>query len=125
MNYRPSNLGQEDRQVDLSLDEFARSPERSASLSASEVYGLMIKCSALQGLLLARLLALQATPWQVPSSNDLLTVPEAARRLHFRPAYVYELVRKGSLEAVHAGKYVRISEAALAAWKEGHVEGRI
>ena len=51
------------------------------------------------------------------SAERMLTVPEVASRLTFKPAYVYEL-RLRRLPAVRQGKYVRVRESDLVAWIE-------
>ena len=40
--------------------------------------------------------------------DPLLTVPEAARRLHISRSLMYELVRRGLLPIVHIGRAMRI-----------------
>lgn len=46
-------------------------------------------------------------------SFKLLRVPEVARLLEVPEARIYELVRLGTLPAVHLGRQVRLPEEAL------------
>ena len=47
---------------------------------------------------------------------ELLTVPEAARRLSLGRATTYQLVRRGELPSVRVGRAVRVPARALEAW---------
>jgi excisionase family DNA binding protein len=48
--------------------------------------------------------------------RELLTVPEAARRLSLGRATAYLLVQRGELPVVRIGRAVRIPARALEAW---------
>ena len=52
----------------------------------------------------------------------LLTVEQVASRMNCKPRFVRRLIAERRIEFVKVGRYVRISEAALAAFiKAGHV----
>ena len=56
--------------------------------------------------------------------EELLTVPEVAKVLKLTEARVYELVRRGKVDAVRIGKAVRISRSTLERLiKEGGTDG--
>jgi len=57
-----------------------------------------------------------------PKPDTLITVYQAAERLSFTTQYVYELIRKGQLQAIRNGKYVRILNSDLDAWIERNRE---
>lgn len=46
-------------------------------------------------------------------SLKLLRVPHVAQALDVPQARIYELIREGTLPAVHLGRQVRVSEEAL------------
>ena len=48
--------------------------------------------------------------------EPLLTIPEVASRLSISRARAYELVRRGSLPAVHLGRQVRVDARSLEAF---------
>jgi excisionase family DNA binding protein len=48
--------------------------------------------------------------------EQLLTVPEAAKRLRLTEQYIYSLIRQRELSAVRQGRYVRLRESDLNAW---------
>jgi excisionase family DNA binding protein len=54
---------------------------------------------------------------------ELLTVPEAARRLSLGRATTYQLVRRGELPSVRVGRAVRVPARALDAWIAAHTTG--
>jgi excisionase family DNA binding protein len=96
------------------------SPERTGALSVAEVHSVISRCAVLHTIMLMRLLELQTRPPAGTDEETLLTVPEVSRQLKFRPAYVYELVRKGALAGIRSGKYVRIHKSSVDAWRRQH-----
>lgn len=54
---------------------------------------------------------------------ELLTVPEAARRLSLGRATTYQLVRRGELPSVRVGRAVRVPARALEAWIAARTTG--
>lgn len=70
----------------------------------------------------AALMALlaESLPKSQPSIDGLLTVPEVARQLNYRPSYVYEMLRRGDLPAVRDRKFVRVRQSAVSAYISEH-----
>jgi excisionase family DNA binding protein len=54
---------------------------------------------------------------------ELLTVPEAARRLSLGRATTYQLVRRGELPSVRIGRAVRVPARALEQWVRQRTTG--
>lgn len=48
--------------------------------------------------------------------EDLIDVPEVARRLHISKSYVFELARAHRMPAVRIGKRILFSPSALERW---------
>jgi excisionase family DNA binding protein len=48
------------------------------------------------------------------AKEDLLTMAQVAKRLNVKPSYAYELARLGKLRSLRMGKYLRVTEQALA-----------
>jgi excisionase family DNA binding protein len=78
-----------------------------------------LKPGELPGLLIA-IAAVIAEQKPAPSrepaagaDEPLLTVPQAAALLNYRPSFVYEMVRRGDLAAVKDRKFVRIRQSAV------------
>jgi excisionase family DNA binding protein len=109
----------------IALDDLVRSPDRATSLSNEDLWRLIIRCGAIQSLLFARLLLARDPSAAGPPSNEeeLLTVPDVARLVGVRVAYIYELVRRGELPAVKLGKYIRLSRRSVARWMERNLVG--
>jgi len=98
-------------------------PERIPDVAPIQIPTILAQLATVTAALAARG-ALPPTPSAGSEQADrLLTVPEAAKRLQFGTAYVYELVRRRRLPAIREGKYVRISERTLSAWIESHEAG--
>ena len=106
-------------------------PDLAAVLAALEVAARDLPPADVPGLLgaLERVRALvwmqhvgaRTTPVPNDSAADgLLTVPDAAARLHVLSQYVYELIRRGELTSVRFGKYVRVDRADLDAYIMRH-----
>jgi excisionase family DNA binding protein len=54
-----------------------------------------------------------------PHAEELLTVAEVAGVLRLPPSTVYELIRRGKLPAVRAGRSLRVPRDALKRWIAG------
>lgn len=52
--------------------------------------------------------------------SQLLTVPQAAALLGYRPSYLYEMLRRGDLPAVRDRKFVRIRQSAINDYISAH-----
>jgi excisionase family DNA binding protein len=102
------------------IGDIEDTPERIAGLDDRQLEILIGKCASVHALLLSRLIRMAASHDVGRGSQLMLTVPDVAHRLKLRPAYVYELIRRGSLQATRAGKYLRVSEASLQAWQRNH-----
>ena len=106
----------------ISLDEVLADPGRARTLPRSVRNDLLALCAAVIVALSSgddsaeakpnAQAALAAEPKQRAGDN-LLTVPEVAEILGFARGYVYEIVRRGQIRAVHHGKYWRITIAAV------------
>ena len=108
---------------ELTLDEIVGDPLLTSALTERDVIALIARCATAHSLLLVRLVTLRAAPLVTATDTEkLLTVSEVAKRLQFRPPYVYELIRKGALGAVRAGKYVRVPETSLRLWQRQHLQ---
>jgi excisionase family DNA binding protein len=94
------------------LDSLMADPGKVVELSPAVARTLLIGLVCLQPLLIERALMGQ----QVGQREDeLLTVPEVAKRLKVSNYRAYELVRQGTLKSVRLGKKsVRVRPAALA-----------
>jgi len=98
----------------VSLDAIVDNPAKVALLTPDERNAAIMRCAALLAALSALAPApLGSTPTAAPRC---LTVLEVAERLGLKPAYVYELVRRGELPARPMGRYVRIPEDVLRDW---------
>ena len=104
------------------LRQLLEAPERAESLppdAIAPVLGELI-------VLLARLLTQVAPParqaLKQDEPQDLLTVPEAAARLGFRPAYLYDLIRRHRFPAVRSGKHLRVLPRDVDEWVHHHRE---
>jgi excisionase family DNA binding protein len=108
-----------DKAFEALLAQLSRLPQAASDLQEQELSMLLANLTAVQSALLVRLLALRA-PRAAAIEDQLLTVREVAEQLRLRPAYVYDLVRRGDLEAVRAGKYVRVAQSAVSSWRRRH-----
>jgi excisionase family DNA binding protein len=98
-------------------------PERIPDVAPIQIPTILAQLATVTAAVAARG-ALRPTQSAGSEQADrLLTVPEAAKRLQFGIAYVYELVRRQRLPAIREGKYVRISERTLSAWIKSHEAG--
>jgi excisionase family DNA binding protein len=57
--------------------------------------------------------------------RERLTVKDAARRTSYSPAYLYRLAERGEIEAVKAGRSVRLYADSLDAWLERNGSGSV
>lgn len=99
----------------ITLDDIAQSPTLAAELSAAERNRLITRCAAVLSALSAPMAAdgqHRTTPEAEPPPC-LLSVPQVAELLGFRPSHVYQMIRQGDLPAVRHGKYVRVRAEAV------------
>jgi excisionase family DNA binding protein len=88
----------------------------AASIPVADIPAALAALAALQTALAARLLTTGRacdSPSATSEPERLLTVSDVARILGFARGYVYELVRAGHINAIRAGKYVRIRPSAI------------
>jgi len=50
------------------------------------------------------------------TTDDVLTIPDTARRLKISVASTYRLIHRGDLPARRVGRQLRVSVASLDAW---------
>jgi excisionase family DNA binding protein len=110
--------------VKNTLVDIIADPERVAEISKSEIIILLGELECLRAQLWCRLTEPVALLGQTERQecDRLLTVDEAASKLAFKPAYLYELIRQRIFPAVRQGKYVRIRVCDLTAWIDRHRE---
>jgi len=107
------------------LADILENPEQAKEVPAEAIPPLLTQLAAAQSALAARLLSF------VPDQSDggrttheqaeqLMTVADASKRLAFKPAYLYELIRQGRFPVVRQGKYIRIRVADLQGWIQQH-----
>ncbi len=103
------------------LDDLSQDPQRAQALTAAQVTAALAqlhvaqgRLAALEGLLLDRLLALQAQPPSVP--DELLDMPMVAKLLGIPESRARELGRRGQLPVVAVGKYIRVRRSAVDAF---------
>ena len=97
-------------------------PELATAIAVESVPAILGRLERAKAALWTRLLTAASRRPDAQgarSQDELLTVPEVAKRLRFTRAYLYEAVRHGDLVAVRKGKYVRIRQADLDAWLDG------
>jgi excisionase family DNA binding protein len=97
------------------LDEVAQEPERAIGLPAAAATALLVQCLAVQGALVARLLALGTGAGSSPDSapdDRLLDVTEAAARLGTSRDYLYRHARRLPF-TVRVGSRLRFSSRGI------------
>ena len=109
--------------VDLidNLDRVSEIPTESIPTILVEVASAQSDLAASQARLAAAQNALTArlctgSQRDTTDRDQLETVTQAARRLSYKPSYVYSLIRQGQLPAVRQGKYVRVRARDVDAW---------
>jgi excisionase family DNA binding protein len=93
----------------FSLDAVIADPSRAATLSPEIAQSILISLATIHPILLQRAL----TASQDEHEEDLLTIPQVAKRLKVSDYRAYELARQGFLKSVRLGKSVRIKQSAL------------
>jgi excisionase family DNA binding protein len=101
-------------------------PEAIDQLGQDALHAFLLKLTAVQGRVTARIAALALEKLAGRRADDgdgerLLTIPEVADRLRVPKQHAYELARR-ELPAVRFGKYVRVRVADLEAWVKRHQE---
>lgn len=84
-----------------------------SSAPMAELPGLLGLIEKVKALGWGRMLAGQPTGHQ---EDELLTIPEVAKRLKLSPYRVYELSRQGVLKSIRLGKSVRVKPEDVAAY---------
>lgn len=96
----------------------AELPQVIAQTPPERLTAVMAQLAACQSAAAARLLHGQhgAVEQRRPPVDDgaLLTIIQVADRLNVPKSYAYELVRQQKLKAIRLGKYVRVTQEALA-----------
>jgi excisionase family DNA binding protein len=101
----------------MTLGDLARLDAVVAEAPAGELPALVGALARLQALALARLNACGACQTPVEEGSDqLISLPEVARRLGIPEDRGYDLARQGRLPVVAVGKYRRVRESALRAF---------
>lgn len=78
--------------------------------SMDQLPNLVGALSRLQAMAQVRLLSFSQP---MPNVDQLLTVPQVAKRLQLSEYRVYEMVRQGALKSVRLGKSVRVRPSAV------------
>ena len=71
---------------------------------------------ALMLAIAARMAERRSEPVPPTGADQLLTVPQVAELLGYRPSYVYEMLKRGDLACVRDRKFVRVRKSALDAY---------
>jgi len=106
-----------------SINELVTNPARLTELPAEQRRRLVARLAAMILVLESGEDAPAPPPAaERPEQHDdrLLTVEEAAKHMGFAKSYVYEMIRRGDLQAVRRGKYVRVRQSAIDDWITRH-----
>lgn len=93
-----------------SVDALLVEPAQASTLPPEVAQALLIELAVLQPLLIQRALL---APRHEGREDELLTIPEVARRLKVSDYRAYELARQGVLKSVRLGKSVRVTASAI------------
>jgi len=96
-----------------SLDSLLANPSSIATLPPEMAQQVLICLASIQPILLQRALAVRSVGGD---DNELLTIPEVAKRLKVSDYRAYELARQGAFKSVRLGKSVRVKPEDLAAY---------
>ena len=100
------------------LREFESSP-----IPKQEIPGIIGALESIKAKLFLQLCQSDHSfPVELKDADTLITIEEMAKRTAFTEQYCYDLIRKGEIPSVRAGKYVRIRESELSFWIESHTE---
>jgi excisionase family DNA binding protein len=100
------------------LREFESSP-----IPKQEIPGIIGALESIKAKLFMQLCQSDHSfPVEPEDADTLITIEEMAKRTAFTEQYCYDLIRKGEIPSVRAGKYVRIRESELSLWIESHTE---
>jgi len=104
-------------------------PESLDKIPRAQIAPLIVQLASMQSALAARLSEspgkAEDQPMESQDHNALITVEEMAKRTAFTEQYCYDLIRRGEIPAVHAGKYVRIRPEDLNSWIDKHTEKKV
>jgi excisionase family DNA binding protein len=103
------------------FDDLLAQPERVKELPPAIALDILTRVVALTPLLVSR----AAVPPDPPIEHRCLTADDVAERLHVPTQFVYDLVRRKMLPAVHVGKYVRVPLAAFERWLKNALDTEI
>jgi hypothetical protein len=110
--------------VGPSLDAVAIEPARAAVFPLAVTTALLAKCALVQGVLLARLLALQEERAQRDQRSHegdrLLTAEEASAILGVTPRWLYRHARRLPFSRRLSRKVLRFSAVGLRKWQALH-----
>jgi excisionase family DNA binding protein len=109
-----SQLHEKDTQLatqpELSLlDAVIADPAKASTLPPEIAQALLISLASIHPILLQRALITSRNEHE----EDLLTIPQVAKRLKVSDYRAYELARQGFLKSVRLGKSVRVKQSAL------------
>jgi excisionase family DNA binding protein len=92
-----------------SLDAVIADPAKASTLTPEIAQTLLISLASIHPILLQRALIGSRNEHE----EDLLTIPQVAKRLKVSDYRAYELARQGFLKSVRLGKSVRVKQSAL------------
>jgi excisionase family DNA binding protein len=105
----------------ITLPEMLKNLALIGDLSREEASQFIGELEALKSMLYSQLSVPKVAPVSpAADSAACLDVPEVARRLGYRAAYVYDLIRRGEFPAIRVGKYVRVRHCDLNEWMAAH-----
>ena len=96
-----------------SLDSLLANPSSIATLPPEMAQQALISLATIQPILLQRALAMRSVGGD---DNELLTIPEVAKRLKVSDYRAYQLARQGVFKSVRFGKSVRVKPEDLSAY---------
>ena len=93
----------------FTLDGLLADPAKAVMVPPKRAQGLLIEIASIQAVLLQRALSGPCNDQE----EELLTIPEVAKRLKVSDYRAYELARQGRLKSVRLGKSVRVKASAI------------
>lgn len=98
-----------------SLDAVIADPAKASTLTPEIAQTLLINLASIHPILLQRALIGSRNEHE----EDLLTIPQVAKRLKVSEYRAYELARQGFLKSIRLGKSVRVKQSALVEYLAG------
>jgi excisionase family DNA binding protein len=115
--------------VDTSLTQLLITLRQAAQVPPEAMPEVLSEVERLRSTLLVRMIAgaihgvaSDSCASSLGQPTQLMTVPEAAARLGFRPAYVYDLIRRRRFPAIRSGKHLRVLPRDVDEWVHHHRE---